>query len=115
MTSTSFNVGLNDSSRSSSRVLRPPGGGHTDIFGGQDLPQVKKDNGRNASSIMEGTNANPVPPSPSRLPQLKIVISWANRIRLRLPASPNVLVCHPEDFLRGCGRGIARHDGASCT
>lgn len=33
MTSTSFNVGLNDNTRSSSRVLRPPGGGHTDIFG----------------------------------------------------------------------------------
>lgn len=32
MTSTSFNVGLLDK-KSSSRVLKPPGGGHTDIFG----------------------------------------------------------------------------------
>lgn len=39
MTSTSFNVGLNDNTRSSSRVLRPPGGGHTDIFGGEPEPQ----------------------------------------------------------------------------
>lgn len=38
MTSTSFNVGLTDSSRLSSRVLRPPGGGHTDIFGGEPEP-----------------------------------------------------------------------------
>ncbi|OWR51548.1 jupiter microtubule associated homolog 1-like isoform X1 [Danaus plexippus] len=38
MTSTSFNVGLNDGVRSSSRVLRPPGGGHTDIFGGEPEP-----------------------------------------------------------------------------
>lgn len=39
MTSTSFNVGLGDNGRVSSRVLRPPGGGHTDIFGGEPEPQ----------------------------------------------------------------------------
>ncbi|CAG9793528.1 unnamed protein product [Diatraea saccharalis] len=39
MTSTSFNVGLTDNTRLSSRVLRPPGGGHTDIFGGEPEPQ----------------------------------------------------------------------------
>ncbi|XP_063832239.1 jupiter microtubule associated homolog 1-like isoform X1 [Ostrinia nubilalis] len=38
MTSTSFNVGLTDNTRLSSRVLRPPGGGHTDIFGGEPEP-----------------------------------------------------------------------------
>lgn len=32
MTSTNINVGLADG-RLSSRVLKPPGGGHTDIFG----------------------------------------------------------------------------------
>lgn len=32
MTSTSFNVGMS-SSKNSSRVLKPPGGGHTNIFG----------------------------------------------------------------------------------
>lgn len=68
MTSTSFNVGLNENSRNSSRVLRPPGGGHTDIFGGEQPVQVKKDNGRNASSILEGTNSNAVPPSPVKAP-----------------------------------------------
>lgn len=35
MTSTSFNVGLADG-RNSSRVLKPPGGGHTDIFTGDN-------------------------------------------------------------------------------
>ncbi|XP_076262705.1 uncharacterized protein LOC143197815 [Rhynchophorus ferrugineus] len=34
MTSTSINIGLNE--KNSSRVLRPPGGGHTDIFGIRD-------------------------------------------------------------------------------
>lgn len=38
MTSTSFNVGLNDG-RNSSRVLKPPGGGHTDIFSGENSNQ----------------------------------------------------------------------------
>ncbi|GBP28918.1 hypothetical protein EVAR_93563_1 [Eumeta japonica] len=37
MTSTPFTVGLNEG-RMSSRVLRPPGGGHTDIFGGEPEP-----------------------------------------------------------------------------
>ncbi|XP_028134497.1 uncharacterized protein LOC114329550 [Diabrotica virgifera virgifera] len=32
MTSTSFNIGLAEA-KNSSRVLKPPGGGHTDIFG----------------------------------------------------------------------------------
>lgn len=32
MTSVNFNVGFSNE-RSSSRVLKPPGGGHTDIFG----------------------------------------------------------------------------------
>ena len=39
MTSTSFNIGFEDKTRLSSRVLRPPGGGHTDIFGGEPEPQ----------------------------------------------------------------------------
>ncbi|CAG9863288.1 unnamed protein product [Phyllotreta striolata] len=56
MTSTGFNIGL-DGSRSSSRVLKPPGGGHTDIFGGEDQVKVgRKYHGRNQSSILEGTN-----------------------------------------------------------
>lgn len=61
MTSTRFNVGIDNETRNSSRVLRPPGGGHTDIFGSEPLP-VKKDSGRNASSILEGTNYTPQSP-----------------------------------------------------
>ncbi|XP_045538249.1 predicted GPI-anchored protein 58 [Papilio machaon] len=38
MTSTPFSVGLSDDTRVSSRVLRPPGGGHTDIFGSEPEP-----------------------------------------------------------------------------
>lgn len=51
MTSTSFNVGLNDNTRLSSRVLRPPGGGHTDIFGGEPEPQQTGRRGPPASTI----------------------------------------------------------------
>ncbi|XP_044744880.1 jupiter microtubule associated homolog 1-like [Coccinella septempunctata] len=59
MTSTSFNVGVDVEAKSSSRVLRPPGGGHTDIFGIKEpiVPEIRReDNKRNASSILEGTN-----------------------------------------------------------
>ncbi|XP_045483420.1 jupiter microtubule associated homolog 1-like [Harmonia axyridis] len=63
MTSTSFNVGVDVEAKSSSRVLRPPGGGHTDIFGVKEpiVPEVRKeDNKRNASSILEGTNTQAI-------------------------------------------------------
>ncbi|XP_044739094.1 jupiter microtubule associated homolog 1-like [Chrysoperla carnea] len=33
MTTTNFNIGLMNDNRNSSRVLKPPGGGHTDLFG----------------------------------------------------------------------------------
>ncbi|XP_030762576.1 uncharacterized protein LOC115887314 [Sitophilus oryzae] len=64
MTSTGVNVGFS-ADKNSSRVLRPPGGGHTDIFGAPD-PPVKKDTGRNASSILEGTNSQVAAPSPKK-------------------------------------------------
>ncbi|CAH1957461.1 unnamed protein product [Acanthoscelides obtectus] len=69
MTSTSFNVGFGESSKNSSRVLRPPGGGHTNIFATEDAPNIKKDHGRNASSILEGTNQNTVQASPVKKTQ----------------------------------------------
>ncbi|XP_044263673.1 jupiter microtubule associated homolog 1 [Tribolium madens] len=58
MTSTNVFRGM-DGGRSSSRVLKPPGGGHTDVLGlsvPPEKPQEKKFNRRNASSIIEGTN-----------------------------------------------------------
>nr|CAI5827083.1 unnamed protein product [Callosobruchus analis] len=64
MTSTSFNIGFGDGTKNSSRVLRPPGGGHTNIFASDDSPAIRKDHGRNASSILEGTNQNAVQASP---------------------------------------------------
>lgn len=58
MTSTNVFTGM-AGGRNSSRVLRPPGGGHTDVLGlsGPPVqPQEKKMNPRNISSITEGTN-----------------------------------------------------------
>lgn len=47
MTSTSFSTGMN-SSKNSSRVIKPPGGGHSDIFGihdkGESCTPSKKKN-----------------------------------------------------------------------
>ncbi|VVC99552.1 jupiter microtubule associated homolog 1 [Leptidea sinapis] len=55
MTSTSFNVGLNDDTRLSSRVLRPPGGGHTDIFGGEaEIPRGRRAAPAPAGSVFIG-------------------------------------------------------------
>lgn len=43
MTSTNINVGLTEG-RNSSRILKPPGGGHSDIFGIRELnpPTIQK-------------------------------------------------------------------------
>lgn len=41
MTSTSFNIGIGEG-RNSSRVLKPPGGGHTDIFGVHEEAPINK-------------------------------------------------------------------------
>lgn len=41
MSSVSFNVGFSNE-RNSSRVLKPPGGGHTDIFGIGEVQEPKK-------------------------------------------------------------------------
>ncbi|XP_045504171.1 skin secretory protein xP2-like isoform X2 [Colias croceus] len=60
MTSTSFNVGLGDGSRLSSRVLRPPGGGHTDIFGGEPEPPRGRRQVPAASGAMFGHGDEPV-------------------------------------------------------
>lgn len=70
MTSTNIFTGMTGE-KNSSRVLRPPGGGHTDIFGAPD-PPVKRDSGRNASSILEGRDQSvekPATPTKATSPQ----------------------------------------------
>ncbi|XP_055302460.1 uncharacterized protein LOC129568505 [Sitodiplosis mosellana] len=63
MTSTSFNVGMS-SDRSSSRVLKPPGGGHTSIFGESEVkvnsprPKYDQQNSSNLNFCMNTTDAN---------------------------------------------------------
>lgn len=51
MTSTSFNIGITNS-KNSSRVIKPPGGGHTDIFGisgNEGITPSKRKNGPTSS------------------------------------------------------------------
>ncbi|CAH2094998.1 unnamed protein product [Euphydryas editha] len=63
MTSTSFNVGIGDGSRLSSRVLRPPGGGHTDIFGGDPEPPRGRRPGPAAAPSLIGQGDEPAKPT----------------------------------------------------
>ncbi|XP_052896061.1 jupiter microtubule associated homolog 1 [Anopheles moucheti] len=54
MSSTNFNVGVAAESKPSSRVLKPPGGGHSDIFGSSDVrqnPPRPKNNQQNSSNM----------------------------------------------------------------
>lgn len=63
MSSTEFNVGLNGS-KNSSRVLKPPGGGHSDIFGTADQavpgprPKYDQQNSSNLNFCMNTTDPN---------------------------------------------------------
>lgn len=63
MTSTSFNIGMS-SDRSSSRVLKPPGGGHTNIFGEGEVkmpsprPKYDQQNSTNLNFCMNTTDPN---------------------------------------------------------
>lgn len=64
MSSTEFNIGLNSASKTSSRVLKPPGGGHSDIFGSPDMkanpPRAKynQQNSSNMNGVMGTTDPN---------------------------------------------------------
>ncbi|XP_050090856.1 jupiter microtubule associated homolog 1 [Anopheles aquasalis] len=52
--STSFNVGVAAETKPSSRVLKPPGGGHSDIFGSSEVKQNAprpKNNQQNSSNM----------------------------------------------------------------
>ncbi|XP_019549229.1 uncharacterized protein LOC109419435 [Aedes albopictus] len=63
MSSTEFNIGLN-SAKTSSRVLKPPGGGHSDIFGSPELkanpprPKYNQQNSSNMNGVMGTTDPN---------------------------------------------------------
>lgn len=63
MTSTGFNIGLN-SDKNSSRVLKPPGGGHSNIFGepeqkaAQPRPKYDQQNSSNLNFCMNTVDPN---------------------------------------------------------
>lgn len=63
MTSTEFSIGMG-SSRNSSRVLKPPGGGHTSIFGDAEVkvinprPKYDQQNSSNLNFCMNTTDPN---------------------------------------------------------
>ncbi|XP_005102887.1 jupiter microtubule associated homolog 1 [Aplysia californica] len=58
MTTTSTFQGMDTDSRNSSRVLNPPGGASSNIFGGntEDTPPQKKQQLRNADNVNRGSN-----------------------------------------------------------
>ncbi|KAH8311107.1 hypothetical protein KR044_004386 [Drosophila immigrans] len=66
MTSTELKIGLNTSARPSSRVLKPPGGGHTNIFSEPEVavnaprPKYNQQNSSNLNACMGSTDANHV-------------------------------------------------------
>lgn len=64
MTSVPFNVGLGDSSRNSSKVLKPPGGGSSDIFGVGEAQQSPRKVKQYMASNISLTDGVPAPSGP---------------------------------------------------
>lgn len=61
-----FSCGLPDAEKSSSRVLKPPGGGHSNIFGSPETkpnharPKYDQQNSSNISGALGTTDANEI-------------------------------------------------------
>ncbi|EDW38575.1 GL11943 [Drosophila persimilis] len=66
MTSTELKIGMTSSARPSSRVLKPPGGGHTNIFSEPETavpaprPKYNQQNSSNLNACMGSTDPNKV-------------------------------------------------------
>ncbi|KAM7363053.1 uncharacterized protein ACRADG_000111 isoform 1-T2 [Cochliomyia hominivorax] len=64
MTTTELKIGLTNSARPSSRVLKPPGGGHSNIFAEPEVsvnaprPKYNQQNSSNLNACMGSTDAN---------------------------------------------------------
>jgi len=64
MTSTDIKIGLTSANRPSSRVLKPPGGGHSNIFAEPDVaviaprPKYNQQNSSNLNACMNSTDPN---------------------------------------------------------
>lgn len=64
MTSSELKIGLTNSARPSSRVLKPPGGGHSNIFAEPEVsvnaprPKYNQQNSSNLNACMGSTDAN---------------------------------------------------------
>ena len=64
MSSTEFNIGLTTNSKPSSRVLQPPGGGHSDIFAtsaqcvNKPRPKYDQQNSSNLNFCMNTVDPN---------------------------------------------------------
>ncbi|XP_052860406.1 uncharacterized protein LOC128267576 [Anopheles cruzii] len=62
--SSNFNVGVAAEAKPSSRVLKPPGGGHSDIFGESNVrhnpprPKNNQQNSSNMNAVMGTTDPN---------------------------------------------------------
>lgn len=73
MTSTGFNIGLTGD-KNSSRVLKPPGGGHSNIFGepeqkaAQPRPKYDQQNSSNLNFCMNTVDPNVLVQSPQQQP-----------------------------------------------
>lgn len=64
MASTEINLGYSDAERSSSRVLKPPGGGHSNIFESPEAkpnpprPKYNQQNSSNLNAVMGTADPN---------------------------------------------------------
>uniref|UniRef100_A0A1L8E5T8 Microtubule-associated protein Jupiter n=1 Tax=Nyssomyia neivai TaxID=330878 RepID=A0A1L8E5T8_9DIPT len=115
MTSTNFQIGFSENAKNSSKVLKPPGGGTSDIFGGEsstDSPRSSKN--RMASNIF-GETAGPVSKNGDRP---RAVVDSHNRLfgepqRMQTPMRDRMRSNIPIGDAKGMNGHTNGHSGAA--
>jgi len=108
--------GLPGSERASSRVLKPPGGGHSDIFGAPDTkpnharPKYDQQNSSNISGALGTTDANDIAEATAREIEAKKAVDRGESAAGAGPASDGSKAAEP---VAAGGRGRVPPGGHS--
>lgn len=111
MSSTEFNIGLSGT-KNSSRVLKPPGGGHSDIFGAPSTqapgprPKYDQQNSSNLNFCMNTTDPNVLVEQSNKSQQSAAAVAAA----AAQPAAAGV-ASTPQQNGVGAGHGHATNGG----
>ncbi|XP_055695875.1 microtubule-associated protein Jupiter isoform X7 [Lutzomyia longipalpis] len=115
MTSTNFQVGFTENAKNSSKVLKPPGGGTSDIFGGESSAETPRSSKNRMASNIFGETAAPVSKNGDRP---RAVVDSHNRLfgepqRMQTPMRDRMRSNIPIGDAKGMNGHTNGHSGAT--